>query len=69
MGQQFKVQERPLLQDYHQLRQTWKQGLLAEPSYHPLMQKTGKLFTLNEHSARFREPLPGRPFPSCWHIM
>jgi GT2 family glycosyltransferase len=63
MGQQFNVQERPLLRDYGQLRQEWKQGLLAEPSYHPLMQKTGKFFTLNEHTARFRQPLPGRPLP------
>lgn len=63
MGHKFNVQERPLLRDYSALRTTWKQGLLAEPSYHPLMQKSGKLFTLSEHTARFRQPLPGRPLP------
>ncbi|MGK9175457.1 glycosyltransferase [Yokenella regensburgei] len=63
MGQQFKVQERPLREDYATLRREWKQGVLAEPAYHPLMQKTGKLFTLSEHTARFHEPLPGRPLP------
>jgi GT2 family glycosyltransferase len=63
MGHQFNVQERPLLTDFGTLRSEWKQGLLAEPSYHPLMQKSGRLFSLSEHIARFRQPLPGRPLP------
>ena len=63
MGQQFKVQERPLREDYATLRREWKEGVLAEPAYHPLMQKTGTPFTLSEHTARFRQPLPGRPLP------
>ncbi len=40
----------------------WKQELLAE-SYHPLMQKMGKAFTLSDSSARLFQPLPGRPLP------
>ncbi|MGG7446447.1 glycosyltransferase [Kosakonia oryzendophytica] len=63
LGDKFQVQERPLLHDYAALRQEWKQGLLAEPSYHPLMQKMGKAFTLSDSSARLFQPLPGRPLP------
>ncbi|MGY5956560.1 glycosyltransferase [Kosakonia sp. BK9b] len=63
LGNKFHVQERPLLQDYSTLRREWQQGLLAEPSYHPLMQKMGKAFSLSASSARLHAPLPGRPLP------
>ncbi|WP_313485441.1 glycosyltransferase [Pseudescherichia sp.] len=59
----FQIQERPILEDYSTLRRQWKNNLLAEPSYHPAMQKMGKLFTLGENLARFHEALPGRPLP------
>ncbi|WAH52385.1 glycosyltransferase [Pseudescherichia vulneris] len=63
MGNKFHVQERPLLEDYATLRREWKQGLLAEPSYHPLMQKMNAPFTLSDSAARIHQPLPGRPLP------
>lgn len=59
----FQVQERPVAADYAALRKTWGKKLLADPSYHPLMQKTGTAFTLSENTARFHQPLPGRPLP------
>ncbi|QJT81336.1 glycosyltransferase [Kosakonia sp. MUSA4] len=62
-GNKIGVQERPLLQDYTTLRGEWQQGLLNEPSYHPLMQKMGKAFTLSASIARLHQPLPGRPLP------
>ncbi len=63
LGSKIGVQERPLLHDYATLRAEWQQGLLAEPSYHPLMQKMGKAFTLSDSVARLHQPLPGRPLP------
>lgn len=63
LGSKIGVQERPLLEDYATLRKEWQQGLLAEPSYHPLMQKMGKAFTLSDSMARLHPPLPGRPLP------
>nr|WP_318381229.1 glycosyltransferase [uncultured Enterobacter sp.] len=63
MGEIFRVQERPVLENFETLRRQWKKGLLADPSYHPLMQKMGKAFTLSDSTARFRQPLPGRPLP------
>ncbi len=63
LSQKFHVQERPLVEDYSALYQEWRQALLADPSYHPLMQKAGTPFTLSENTARFHEPLPGRPLP------
>lgn len=62
-GSKLGVQERPLLHDYTALRTEWQQGLLDEPSYHPLMQKMGKAFTLSASTARLHQPLPGRPLP------
>ncbi|MFZ3619598.1 glycosyltransferase [Leclercia barmai] len=59
----YQVPERPMLEHYVQLRNEWKTGLLNDPSYHPLMQKTGSPFTLSENSARIHAPLPGRPLP------
>jgi len=59
----YQVPERPMLEHYVQLRDEWKAGLLKDPSYHPLMQKTGAPFTLSESSARLHAPLPGRPLP------
>lgn len=59
----YQVPERPRLEHYVQLRNEWKGGLLKDPSYHPLMQKTGAPFTLSENSARLHAPLPGRPLP------
>jgi len=63
LSQKFHVQERPLGGDYSRLNQEWGQRLLADPSYHPLLQKSGVPFTLSESTARFHEPLPGRPLP------
>lgn len=59
----YQVPERPLLEHYVQLRDEWKMDLLKDPSYHPLMQRTGTPFTLSESSARLHAPLPGRPLP------
>ncbi|CAI8826113.1 glycosyltransferase [Kosakonia quasisacchari] len=63
LGSKIDVQERPLLPDFATLREEWRQGLLAEPSYHPLMQKAGQAFTLSASLARLHQPLPGRPLP------
>ena len=63
LGAKFNVAERPVLADFARLRAEWQHGLLAEPSYHPLMQKMGQPFTLSASLARLHEPLPGKPLP------
>lgn len=63
LADKYQVPERPMLEHYAQLRNEWKAELLIDPSYHPLMQKSGALFTLSENSARLHAPLPGRPVP------
>ncbi len=63
MPEKFNVQERPFQHDYSRLRQQWRATLLKDPSNHPLMQRAGKPFTLGAGTARFQQPLPGRPLP------
>lgn len=63
MTEKFHIQERPLLQDYIMLRSQWRSDLLNDPCYHSHMQRMGKAFTLGPGTARFQQPLPGRPLP------
>ena len=63
MHEKFHVPARPDLTIFSDLRGKWGTILNNDAAYHPSMHKMGKLFTLSEGTARFREPLPGRPLP------
>lgn len=63
MQEKFHVPARPDADVYAALRSKWGTVLSQDIAYHPAMEKLGKLFTLSESTARFREPLPGRPLP------
>ena len=63
MTEKFHVQERPFLHDYSKLRSQWRSMLLRDPSNNQQMQRAGKAFTLGAGTARFQQPLPGRPLP------
>jgi len=63
MYEKFKVPVRPDLGVISALRAKWGAALHNDTAYHPSLHKMGKLFTLSEGTARFREALPGRPLP------
>ncbi|HBQ68358.1 MAG TPA: hypothetical protein DD781_18940 [Leclercia adecarboxylata] len=63
MHEKFNVPARPDLRVLSALRAKWGAALHSDTAYHPSLHKMGKLFTLSEGTARFREALPGRPLP------
>ncbi|MCU6679352.1 glycosyltransferase [Leclercia tamurae] len=63
MHEKFNVPARPDLGVLSALRAKWGAALHSDTAYHPSLHKMGKLFTLSEGTARFREALPGRPLP------
>lgn len=63
MTEKFGTPAHPDQAVFDNLRKKWGGSLAEDISYHPSMDRYGKLFSLSENMGRFQPPLPGRPLP------
>ncbi|WP_338556613.1 glycosyltransferase [Erwinia sp. E_sp_B04_7] len=63
LTEKFGTPAHPEPQVFDTLRKKWGGSLVEDISYHPAMNRQGKLFSLSENMGRYQPPLPGRPLP------
>lgn len=63
LTEKFGTPAHPEPDVFDTLRKKWGASLAEDISYHPAMNRQGKLFSLSENMGRYQPPLPGRPLP------